>query len=192
MFVHPNPEAVNRGADVAQCEYEIEMNQRGVYVPRWYNNSQATGYLIGAAIGSAIRNDRLRTLCMQAKGYIAVPLDGGATPIGQPQPYLSAIAAPGPTATATPVAPGQTPDPSERYAGALPIVAAKYAVGAEKPPPPPAKWSYAAEQVAKTNGCVGPATINYSAPGAEAFTVACGREEPISIRCDFGNCRALN
>ena len=94
MFVHPNPEAVNRGADVAQCEYEIAMNQRGVYVPRWYNNNQAAGYLIGAAIGSAIRNDSLRTLCMQAKGYLAVPLDGAGVPTGQVQPFSPAIAAP--------------------------------------------------------------------------------------------------
>jgi hypothetical protein len=56
----------------------------------------------------------------------------------------------------------------------------------------PSKWAYSAEQVAKRVGCVAPvATMNYSSAGAEAFTVTCGKEEPLSIRCDFGNCQVL-
>ena len=79
--------------------------------------------------------------------------------------------------------------PSQQYA---PIVPDKYDRGAAPPSVQTSKWSYAAEQVVKANSCVAPiATMNYSAPGAEAFTVTCGREEPISVRCDFGTCRVL-
>lgn len=54
------------------------------------------------------------------------------------------------------------------------------------------KYSYSAEQIAKANGCPAPtATMSYAAPGVEAFTVTCGSGEPMSIRCEFGQCRTM-
>jgi len=51
---------------------------------------------------------------------------------------------------------------------------------------------FAAEPFAKANGCVQPvATLSYVAPGVESFLIDCGRDEPLSVRCDGGECRAM-
>ena len=50
-----------------------------------------------------------------------------------------------------------------------------------------------AEQFAKANGCPAPAAkMNFAFYGVdnfETFTVACGSERPMSVRCDNGRCR---
>jgi hypothetical protein len=50
-----------------------------------------------------------------------------------------------------------------------------------------------AEQFAKANGCPAPAAkMNFAVYGVdnfETFTVACGSESPMSVRCDNGRCR---
>jgi hypothetical protein len=52
-----------------------------------------------------------------------------------------------------------------------------------------------AEQFAKANGCPAPvAKMNFAVFGVdnfEAFTVACGTDAPMSIRCDYGQCRVM-
>ena len=52
-----------------------------------------------------------------------------------------------------------------------------------------------AEQFAKANGCSAPtAKMNFAVFGVdnfEAFTVACGTDAPMSIRCDYGQCRVM-
>jgi hypothetical protein len=50
-----------------------------------------------------------------------------------------------------------------------------------------------AEQFAKANGCSTPAAkMDFAVVGAdnfETFTVACGTERPMLVRCDTGQCR---
>ena len=50
-----------------------------------------------------------------------------------------------------------------------------------------------AEQFAKANGCPAPvAKMNFAVVGVdnfETFTVACGSERPMLVRCDTGQCR---
>lgn len=184
MFVHPNPGAVNQLADASRCEYEIEMAQQGVRVPYWYNNNQAAGYLIGAAIGQAIRYDRLRTLCMQSKGYIAVPLAAGPFPgvtsaeaiqLDANQRYPISAAQPGRADIA--VAP---PPPI----AAAPVVAASIKADS--------KYLITAEGVAKAEGCIPPAAAMTSkGAGMEMFAIACPNGTTLAIRCEIDGCRVL-
>lgn len=66
-------------------------------------------------------------------------------------------------------------------------------------PPPDAKapvelrYAIAAEDFAKRQQCaVTPKPVlNSKTPGAETYTVACASGEALTIRCEFGNCRAL-
>jgi hypothetical protein len=50
-----------------------------------------------------------------------------------------------------------------------------------------------AEQFARANGCPTPAaTMTFAVAGVEnfeTFTVACGSEKQMSVRCDNGHCR---
>jgi hypothetical protein len=69
------------------------------------------------------------------------------------------------------------------------------------PPTPPAsgaavkatsKYMFNAERFAKSGGCVSPvATMHIAMATYETFTIACASGDPLSIRCDDGNCRAL-
>ncbi len=195
VFVHPNPGAVNQMADASQCDYEILMAQRGVRVPYWYNNNQAAGYLIGAVIGQAIRNDQLRTLCMQAKGYLPVPVAYGApVPIGEAQPYLPGIAPPVAYAPYNPAAlPPQQPSIAGRGdigpAGAPPTAAAPTVATSIKGE---SKYLFTAEGIAKGTGC-NPPSIAMTAKGAgsESFMVGCPNGTTLAMRCEIDGCRIL-
>ena len=60
------------------------------------------------------------------------------------------------------------------------------------PPQATSKYSYVAEQFAKANGCEVPiATLNFVSSGAETFGVACAKGEPMTVRCELGQCRVL-
>lgn len=186
-YLHDNP-TVNVTADMSQCEYEIEMNASGVKVPWWYNNKQAGAYLIGAAIGSAIRNDRLRTLCMQAKGYRVVVADGVPVPSGQPAANLIGVTPiptqyvqPPPTAAVVPVVAVATP--AVIRTGAAPAVAGMKGES---------KWMYQAEGIAKSEGCIPPmAAMTSKGAGMEMFAIACPNGTTLAIRCEIEGCRTL-
>ncbi len=187
-YIHPNPASVNQTADMAQCEYELEMGQRGVYVPWWYNNSQATGYLLGAAIGQAIRNDRLRSLCMMAKGYRVVPLDGTApAPIGESQPNLIGVTPPDQHSSAyAAIPPPVPPVPATPPApiGSAPLISP--GISAES------KYMFTAEGVAKVSGCNSPvAAMTSKGAGMEMFAIACPNGTTLAIRCEVDGCRIL-
>lgn len=195
VFVHPNPTAVNQVADASQCEYEILMAQRGIRIPYWYNNNQALAYGLGAAIGQAIRNDMLRTLCMQAKGYLPVPVAIGApVPIGEQQPFLPGIAAPVAYAPYNPAQLG----PQQ------PSIPARGDMGGVVPAPPAAtptvaasmkgesKYLFTAENVAKASGCVPPSiAMTAKGAGSESFMVGCPNGTTLAIRCEVDGCRIL-
>ncbi len=55
------------------------------------------------------------------------------------------------------------------------------------------KYGYAAAKTAKDQRCVAdkPPTLVASGPGFETFSVTCSVGEPMMLRCEFGNCRAL-
>lgn len=188
-FVHPS-QAANQPADAAACEYEIEMTQRGgVAVPWWYNNSQATGYLIGAAIGRAIQYDRLRTLCMQAKGYQVVALDAPAPiPIGQPQAGIIAIAPVSPVTYPRPMSDptGAVPEAVKVAVAPAPVAAAPIGIKGES------KYMLTAEGIAKAGGCNPPlASMTEKGAGTELFSIACPNGTAIAIRCEIDGCRVL-
>lgn len=188
-YIHPTPHAVNQLADLSQCEYEIEMNARGVAVPWWYNNNQAAGYLIGAAIGTAIRNDRLRTLCMQAKGYRVVVADG-APPMqaGQPVPALIGVTPP-PQPVTAPAAPAPQLQPVAVPAVVPTMPSAAPAVAGIKGE---SKWLLQAEGIAKVEGCTPPNTAMTSkGAGMEMFAIACPNGTTLAIRCEIDGCRVL-
>jgi hypothetical protein len=199
-FIHPSGSA-NVGADTAQCEYEIEMVGRpgSVYIPWYYNNSQALGAALGAAIGGAIRYDRLRTLCMQAKGYNVVPLSGAPTPIGQPQPNLIGVVPPAPTTqqpapdqpmwataagqTAPAIQPVNAPVSAPAAPSAAPTIAG---IKGES------RYLIQAEGVAKVSDCA-QATVVMTSKGAgsEMFAAACSSGITLAIRCEVDGCRVL-
>lgn len=173
VFVHPNP-AVNQPADAAQCEFEIEMAQRGINVPWYYSNRQATGYLLGASIGIALRNDRLRALCMQAKGYI---------PAGAAAPYPVVMEQP---------SYGQLPQRQNEYepkalntqpVGASPRVARLAGQST---------YQIKVENMVKSGGCA-PPDVGMTAKGAgtETFTVGCPNGVTMTVKCDAEVCRVL-
>ena len=181
-FYRPDATPAQHSADAARCEYEIEMNQRGVYVPWWYNNSQALGYTLGAAIGIAIRNDRLRTLCMQSMGYVPVATGLAPTPIGEPQLGLVGV---------TPTSP---PPPTYSGRGDIapappaPIAAAPAVAGLRTE----SRWQITAEGVAKAEGCNPPtAAMTSKGAGQELFAIACPNGTTLAIRCEVDGCRVL-
>ena len=57
------------------------------------------------------------------------------------------------------------------------------------------KYLHNAEEFAKANGCLAPvATMRLAVVGPENFetlAVACGTAQPMSVRCDSGQCRAM-
>ena len=67
------------------------------------------------------------------------------------------------------------------------------------PPPPQVKppvelrYAYSAEEFAKSQKCnaAPKPVLSAKTPGAETYTVACANGEALTIRCEFGNCRAL-
>jgi hypothetical protein len=67
-------------------------------------------------------------------------------------------------------------------------------VDSESPlPPKSGRFSFGAEQVAKQSECSRTpiATLTASGPGFENYSVRCANGDALSVRCDFGNCRAL-
>lgn len=182
VFYRPDATPAQHAADAARCEYEIEMNQRGVYVPWWYNNSQALGYTLGAAIGMAIRNDRLRTLCMQAMGYTPIATGAAPTPIGEAQPGLIGIA------PASPPAPTYTGRGDIAPAPPPPVAAAPAVAGLRAE----SRWQITAEGVAKAEGCNPPtAAMTSKGAGQELFAIACPNGTTLAIRCEVDGCRVL-
>lgn len=181
-FYRPDATPAQHSADAARCEYEIEMNQRGVYVPWWYNNSQALGYTLGAAIGMAIRNDRLRTLCMQSMGYTPIATGATPTPIGEPQTGLIGVA---PPSQSQPQYGGRgdiAPAPP------APIAAAPAVAGLRAE----SRWQITAEGVAKAEGCNPPtAAMTSKGAGQELFAIACPNGTTLAIRCEVDGCRVL-
>ena len=65
----------------------------------------------------------------------------------------------------------------------------------ESEPPPPAsgRFRFEVEQVAKQSRCSSTpiATLTASGPGFENYSVRCVNGDALAVRCDFGNCRAL-
>lgn len=177
-FVRPDAGPADHQRDIAQCEYEIQMNQPTGGGRVWFrNNSEALGYAIGTAIGMAARTERLRTLCMQGRGYTAVALEGGTMPISEPQPSLPAIAAP--------VQQGRG---DIRAAAPAPIAATPAVAGIKSE----SKYMVTAEGVAKASGCT-PPSVAMTAKGAESesFMVGCPNGTTMAIRCEIDGCRIL-
>lgn len=66
----------------------------------------------------------------------------------------------------------------------------------EPEPPPPAqmgKFTIEAERIAKVEQChSAPApTLSATGPSFETYTIPCANGDAMSVRCEFGNCRAL-
>jgi hypothetical protein len=55
------------------------------------------------------------------------------------------------------------------------------------------RFSFEVEQVAKRSQCSSMpiATLTASGPGFENYSVRCVNGDALAVRCDFGNCRAL-
>lgn len=127
----------------------------------------STGFIAGGLIGQSIEksSDQNCVNDYRARGFIVV-----SAPI-QPRPAVE------------PSGGGAI----ERQPAPAPAPAVE-----SGPAPTASKWLYAAEQTAKASGCREPSSkLNFAASGAETFTVTCLGAEPMSIRCDFGNCREL-
>lgn len=174
-YIRPNTEPAQYNQDAAQCEFEIEMAQRGV-PPVWYrNNNQQLSYYIGAAIGQSLRNQRLRSLCMQAKGYTPVVLDPGvpATAAAYVPPVTNAPGQPGRGDM------GGTPPP----VGAAPTVAGIKG---------PSTYLLKVETMVKAGGCAPPAVaMTAKGAGTESFAVGCPNGVTMAVKCDVEACRVL-
>jgi hypothetical protein len=82
----------------------------------------------------------------------------------------------------------------QRGAAALPDVPTRNTSAAPTQPPRPgaSKYLYSAEQFAKANGCTTPVvTLNLQSAVTETFSVICASGEPITVRCENGQCRTL-
>lgn len=178
--------------DRAQCLYESKAATASYSsgpTPRTLGGSFGQGFADGITL--AMRENELAVLCMKARGYSQRAIDAGET---APQPAVATAPA-NPTPAITPARPAvaqaasDEPEPRPSY---LPIVPDRYAAGMRSDNQQGSRWSYTAESVAKQSGCAQPtARLNYSAPGVETFTVSCGGNEPMSVRCDMGTCRAM-
>lgn len=182
VFYRPDATPAQHAADAALVHLDLVLAARGVYVPWWYNNSQALGYTLGAAIGMAIRNDRLRTLCMQAMGYTPIATGAAPTPIGEAQPGLIGIA------PASPPAPTYTGRGDIAPAPPPPVAAAPAVAGLRAE----SRWQITAEGVAKAEGCNPPtAAMTSKGAGQELFAIACPNGTTLAIRCEVDGCRVL-
>jgi hypothetical protein len=65
--------------------------------------------------------------------------------------------------------------------------------GSEPPLPKLGRFSFEVEQVAKRSQCSSTpiATLTATGPGFENYSVRCANGDALAVRCDFGNCRAL-
>lgn len=149
------------------------------------------GGLIGAAVdagsGAAYDYPTLITISMVCTGDPKTVVQ--PSPPVQDSRAIEASSAPAaqPTTASMPVTPSTSATDSERPAADLikPVVAKP--VGLSE-----SKHMFAAERLAKTLGCEQPAaTMNIQTPMSETFTVQCSSHEPLSIRCDGGECREL-
>ncbi|MEK6591828.1 MAG: hypothetical protein AABZ67_01975 [Pseudomonadota bacterium] len=61
------------------------------------------------------------------------------------------------------------------------------------PPPPTGKFTAEAERLAKNEQChTSPAAaLTATGPGFENYSIPCASGDAMSVRCEFGNCRAL-
>lgn len=181
-YVRDNTPPAQVTQDAAQCQFEIEMAQRGV-PPLWYGNaSQQSAYYLGAAIGAQIRQQRLRTLCMQAKGYTPFVID-------QQAPM---------TAQATVPKEFQYPAYQINAAGQpgrgdiIPTQPARVGAAPALNPKEPSKYALQVEAMVKAGGCAPPAVaMTAKGAGTESFTVGCPNGVTMAVKCDVEACRVL-
>lgn len=56
----------------------------------------------------------------------------------------------------------------------------------------PSKYAFSAEAFAKSRGCTSPvSTLNLKSSDSETFTLTCAKGDPMTVRCENGQCRAL-
>ena len=177
--------------DRAECHDRMIQTVGNKYaIPGWWG--------LGGLIVSAITTQENKTnlqkaqlqymkVCLESKDWV-VSFKGEAKTLMEPNGMTPAPVATldGAASTGGSQVVGEPPTPVHA------TEPDRYAVDAKQQPTQASKWAFNAEQIAKANGCVTPAaTMNYSGAGAEAFTVTCGKDEPLSVRCDFGTCRVL-
>lgn len=188
--------------DLAECrQYAglIDANKQAI-------TGAVVGALLGAALGSAYglrgsyRNDlassgglmgvtsagnkataqqeRILSNCMAGRGYRT--LDGSAAQVVYVAPQQGSMAQSGSAPqqgaavqTASIVWP-KTPAP------AVPTKAE-------------GKWSYDVERLPATKACNPTPQVQLAAagPGNETYTIACVSGDVLTVKCEFGNCRAL-
>lgn len=59
--------------------------------------------------------------------------------------------------------------------------------------PRESKWVFDAERLARTSGCADrpAATLSGKGPAVETYSFQCSNGDVLSVRCEYGNCRAL-
>jgi hypothetical protein len=150
--------------------------------PRSYSvqESFVQGFFRGMEIGE--RQLEIFKLCMVAKGY----REGSQSVVGVP-PNTSPA---GPIEYSSP--PTTAPSYREQPTASLNQMNRKV-----EPDPPPApalgKFTVEAERLAKTEQChTAPLpALSAAGPGFESYTIPCVNGDAMSVRCEFGNCRAL-
>ena len=150
------------------------------------------GGLIGAAVdagsGAAYDYPTLITVTMVCTGDPKTVVQ--PAPPAQDAPSTQASspsAAQQPTTASMPVTPSTSATTKEK-----PVADPIKPVGARPLGFSESKHMFAAERLAKTLGCEQPAaTMNIQTATSETFTVHCSSHEPLSIRCDGGECREL-
>ena len=150
------------------------------------------GGLIGAAVdagsGAAYDYPTLITVPIVCVGDAKTVVQPLPPPSDAPVTAASSAATPQPTTSAPMPVTVITPATAHEKpaADAIKPVAAKSTSFSES------KHMFAAERLAKTLGCDQPATtMNIQTETSESFTVRCSGHEPLSIRCDGGECHEL-
>lgn len=166
--------------DLAGCRFEAEKAVASYGPgPRTYRLGDAIGQGIAQGLDIAQRKDRVGSLCMEAKGY-------ALRHRGVEDDALDRTIRPTPAAAtpqATPVA-MQQPLGHEQpliQKSEGPVVSA---IG---------QWSFGAERTAKNSSCSQDplARLTGKGPGVETFAITCSNGDVLTIRCEYGQCRAL-
>ena len=131
------------------------------------------------------KQERILINCMTGRGYRA--LDGAGM-------ISSATQLPAPTLIQLPspvvVAPVQAPGAS---IAAMPVAGPGVATLASVKPAPQGQDGYNAERLSESRACnpSPKATLTNKGPGVETYTVMCSSGDSLTVRCEWGNCRAL-
>lgn len=177
--------------DKNQCIYEANAATASYsqgQTARTRSGAIAQGF--GEGLTMALRQRELAVLCMRARGYYPAPAPTPTHYVEQ-QPTSTGTAS---RAEPPPVRPAPVIVPASRSVGGDAYSRMNQQV--EAPTAAPAKigkFTYEAEQLAKSEQCAPSPTATLTASGAgfENFSIPCSNGDALAVRCEMGNCRSL-